>query len=104
MGNVLDCKVSYYHGRRLQLIPDRRPRDHLPLLLVLDYILEMRDGASNSAEKKLMTWDLQMLSEALQTGKGRDSFLLQLEDLFTQHENEFISLREDRRVDEHWSL
>eukprot|EP00959_Pyramimonas_sp_CCMP1952_P148378 3104413-Pyramimonas_sp.AAC.1 len=63
----------------------------------------MQDGVTDS-KTKLMTWDLQKLSEALQTGKGRDLFFLQLEELFTQHENEFISLREDRRVDEHWSL
>ncbi len=36
---VTSCHVAEKIGRQLQLIPDSRPRDHLPILLKCNYLL-----------------------------------------------------------------
>ena len=41
---VEESRVLWQTVRRLQLIPDGLPRDHLPILLILRYILQLQRG------------------------------------------------------------
>ncbi|CAK0895346.1 unnamed protein product [Prorocentrum cordatum] len=79
--NALGFKESYCHGRRFQLIPDRRFRDNCPLLPVLGYLLEAHDGKRK--KNNHISWDPQERERAPELGSW-----------------DFESAREDRQLDD----
>ena len=50
---VEECRVLWQTGRRLQLITTGLPRDHLPILLTLRYILHPQRGETSTARPGL---------------------------------------------------
>ena len=63
---VEDCRVLWKKGRRLQIIPAGPPRDHMPILLNLRYILQpQRTQAETQSGDK---FDLQAIADCLQMG------------------------------------
>jgi len=60
-------------GRKLQLIPDNRPRDHYPLVLKLSYRLKV------AIPSPVLTWNHNKIAACLQFGVGREAYLKDLE-------------------------
>ena len=57
-------------GSRLQLIPDVRVRDHLPVHVVFPYLLHYPDPVLEEAR-----WDMDAMMEAVKRGRGRADFI-----------------------------
>ena len=91
------CKVAWKTGRALQLIPSGSPRDHMPLLMGVDY--ELR---SPPPGEKSLQWDKDRLAIFLQSGKGREVFLQDLQGEFEQQAPKLEELSQHMAPDEHW--
>ena len=58
-------------GRKLQLIPSAQPRDHMPMMAVI----EIEGGlVAAFSDKRAVRWDFTALAAALQKGEGRVPF------------------------------
>lgn len=73
----LECITKKAHtlsiiGKRLQLIPDREPRDHVPVAAFLDYVLEF-------PQRQRPTISLAATAEAWRTGRGWTEFVALVE-------------------------
>eukprot|EP00974_Lingulodinium_polyedra_P028604 2755600-Lingulodinium_polyedra.AAC.1 len=95
---VKNCWVDWALGRRLQLIPDQRPRDHVPIKMYVHYSLGFPEKGASRA-----TWDLEKLGLALQTGVGRWDYLAELESSFEQEKGALAKHAEERAPDAHWA-
>jgi len=91
--------VDWALGRKLSLIPAREPRDHLLVIMLLQYLL-----ASPLSPKASERFCQEKLAACLQKGEGRLEFLLDLECEFQKLEPEFRKLDSDRAPDDHWKL
>eukprot|EP00971_Amphidinium_carterae_P175997 3488827-Amphidinium_carterae.1 len=61
------CCALWKQGRRLQLINSAERKDHIPLLLVLQYELRF-----DKTVRERTSWDYNLLAQALQRGRGRE--------------------------------
>eukprot|EP00971_Amphidinium_carterae_P352296 6492533-Amphidinium_carterae.1 len=68
------CCALWKQGRRLQLINSAERKDHIPLLLVLQYELRF-----DKTIRERTSWDYNLLAQALQRGRGREEFLSSLD-------------------------
>jgi len=91
--------VDWALVRRLQLIPAREPRDHLLVIMLLQYVL-----ASPPSPKASERFCQEKLAACLQRGEGRFAFLLDLENEFQRLGESFRELDADRAPDAHWKL
>ena len=60
---VTHCFVLRREGRRLQLFPHRRPRDHWPLMIRAN--LELLYGGVTKAPRDAVAWDFDAIMPAL---------------------------------------
>ena len=98
--NVASYHVAWHSARRLQLIPSGRPRDHVPVLMQLDY-----DIMENFGPSRLQTqWCFDKLGEALQTGRHRGAFLEELEAEFGKKQGEMNEKTQQSDPDASWRL
>ncbi|CAK0858501.1 unnamed protein product [Prorocentrum cordatum] len=83
---IKTCTVAWKRGRKLQLISDAQPRDHLPLFFTIDY--EMPTLVHRQLRPR---WDHTKLARALQHGEDRLGFHRELDqrmkDIATQLSN-----------------
>ena len=66
-------------GRLLQIIPDSRPRDHIPQILSFPYTFP----CSKESQQQTFRWDYDALGKCLQKGINKDEFTTDLEQAFT---------------------
>ena len=72
--------MPWRQARMLQLIPDAKRRDHVPVV----YDVPVRLGGFwRPLPPPQMRWDYDKLAECLQRGKGRVAFLAALQEAFT---------------------
>eukprot|EP00959_Pyramimonas_sp_CCMP1952_P370691 7763719-Pyramimonas_sp.AAC.1 len=73
-------------GRKLQVIPHREPRDHLPALVSaraprIGGGQEVREEAAPDAKTRLkVAWDRDKLMQGLRGGARREAFIRQVEE------------------------
>lgn len=53
-------------------------------------------------EERRESWDVDKLAAALQTGRDREAFLMDLEEAFQAKREQFIGRQEERFVDDWW--
>lgn len=98
---VMSCVVDHRLGRALQAIPDRRPRDHVPLRLRMIYSMEHDCGAAGMDKRK---WDYDKLMECVKYGDGRRQFLRDAQEALAFADESIASVAERPLPDEHWDL
>ena len=86
-------------GRKLQLIPTRERRDHIPLATDFDYMLPFL--ANQRQNKQHTRWDWETISLCWMKGAGRFSFLTELDQRLKQNQNEIAEHHDDPTVDMH---
>ena len=96
---VRDVFVAWKYGRTLQLIPDNKTRDHVPIIMIIEYVLEFSVAPSDSPR-----WCREKLAKCLQYGVGRIEFLRDLVAAYETHKHEFVACRDDPAPDSHWSI
>ena len=74
---VTHCFVLRREGRRLQLIPHRRPPDHWPLMIRSKK--ELPYGGVTMAPRNAVAWDLDAIMPALRDPDRRISLLKEVE-------------------------
>ena len=72
-GSIYRLMALWRAARKLQLIPDRCARDHMPVLLSFTY-----DFGNDTHAQAGERWDYDKLGMAVQAGIGRREFLLDL--------------------------
>lgn len=90
------CTTLARSARRLQIIPDTKPRDHLPLQVEMDYAL----GASRTRCTP-RSWDYDAIAKSLQTGDmTKHKFYDTVEAEMSKVD--WADLEAKTLVDEHW--
>ena len=93
---IVACEVWMRSGRRIQLRPDSKCRDHLPVVIKYKYQLRV------AQRQKTRQWDQDAMCRCIQTGEGRREFLEALEDKVRTEQKEITCLEEQTTPDEHW--
>ena len=88
-------------ARRLQIIPDSQPRDHMPTIYSWEYHFPFK--TKNFEEEERLVWDFDKLAACLQRGIGRLEFLQDLEKEWAASKEELNKQAEDTTVDRHWA-
>ena len=83
LGSVRTCRVLEKEAKRLQLIRDSKPRDHRPILMQVEVVLDF----SPILGDKLVRWSQDALMAAWHRGEGRDAFLQEVEEKCAEKED-----------------
>lgn len=94
---VSSCRVIYRAARRLQMIPSRHHRDHLPVRVWVD--LEL--GRARPAPRR-PGWDHDALVEAVRNGARRDEFLGKVRDALDEDEAALAEIVAGPKVGDRW--
>ena len=94
------ASVNWRVARRLQLIPDRKPRDHVPVRVSLPYAF------GSAWKEKEEQWSKDKLAAALQFGMLRWDFLVELEEAFVRKSASLANpeISRSQTCDAHWEL
>ena len=92
--------TAWSAARRLQLIPDTRPRDHVPQVLSFYYHFPFSKKSTQERRK----WDLNALGQCLQKSKNKIPFLHDLEQEFAAIKPQITSAFNDRHCENSWEL
>ena len=96
MDLLQSCAVLTAKARELQLIPDKVPRDHKPLLACFNYQLFFEKDVH------MERWDQEKVRMAHKKGWGREQFLRNLEELSLQNRSAWGSSCLHHTPDEAW--
>ena len=87
---VTHCFVFRREGRRLQLFPHRRPRDHWPLMIRAK--LELLYGGVTMAPQDAVTWDFDAIMLVLRDPDRRLSLLKEVEKWSSTHADTILEI------------
>ena len=91
-------QVLWKAARRLQLIPDCKPRDHVPILCSFPVAF----GKATSKDEDNSRWDYEKLASCTQKGLGRAEFLMELQTAFKDNK-EKLNQVSHRYAEKHWA-
>ena len=102
---VVRYNVAWSLGRRLQLIPSKHVRDHLPVAMDFRYTFRF-DAllASPSGSDTAQAWDYNLLAACLQTGHRRIVFLEALSARMREIQPALERVRAEDAADNHWDF
>ena len=98
---VKHCFVLRREGRRLQLISQRRPRDHWPLMIRAN--LELLYGGVNMVPQDAVSWDFDVIMSALRDPAQRLPLLKEVEKWSSANVDAILELAKQGRIDEAWT-
>ena len=98
------CSVWYRAGRRLQVIKDELPRDHLPVVIEINLKRCRSSPPPSGVLGPSVPWDMDKLGEAVQEGGCRSLFLTDLATELVKKEELLSRAEEEDTVDNHWDV
>ena len=98
---VKHCFVLRREGRRLQLIPHRRPRDHR--LLMIRAKLELLYGGVNMVPQVAVSWDFDGIMSALRDPAQWLPLLMEVEKWSSENIDAILELAKQGRIEKAWT-
>ena len=98
---VKHCFVLRREGRRLQLIPHRRPRDHWPLMIRAK--LELLYVGVNVVPQDAVSWDFDGIMSALRDPAQRLPSLKEVEKWSSENIDAILELAKQGRIEKAWT-
>ena len=97
LGNRARLKVLWRSGRRLQLIPDKDPRDHYPMLFECDL-----PPANREIFQSNEGWCADRLAAGLAKGRGREEFFKLASERIKRENAGLTAVAREPTADHHW--
>ena len=98
---VTHCFVLRREGRRLQLIPHRRPRDHWPLMIRVN--LELLYGGVTMAPRDAVTWGFDAIMPALHDTDRRIPLRKEVEKWSSTHADTILEGSARGQIEKAWT-